>query len=46
MDDIVNALKANGYIQKEIDKIMIHYQYAIDNAIPYPLYYALSKHVI
>lgn len=43
MDDISKLLKQNGFTQSEITKFNTYYQYAIDNKIPYPYYYALSK---
>lgn len=43
MEDIKPLLKANGYTQKEIEKISSYYEYAVTNNIPYPYYYAISK---
>jgi len=41
--DIKSVLKQYKFKKSEIDTIMKNYQYAIDNKILYPLYYAISK---
>jgi len=43
MTTIKDGLVANGFSQKEIDKFVNYYNYANDNKIPYPYYYAMAK---
>lgn len=43
MQEIKSSLKANGFSQKQIEKFVKYYEYAVDNNIPYPYFYAMTK---
>ena len=43
MNEIKDILKSNGYSQKDIDKFLTHYEYAVNHDLPYPLFYAMAK---
>lgn len=43
MNEIKNALKLNGFSEKEIVNFLSFYNKAIEQNIPYPFFYAMTK---
>ena len=37
------TLRAHGFTNKQIDDLMFNYTTAVENEIPYPMYYAIIK---
>jgi hypothetical protein len=43
MEELKNALKQYNLNNQQVAEILEHFNFAIDNKIPYPIYYAISK---
>jgi hypothetical protein len=37
------TLRAHGFTNKQIEDLMFNYTTAVENEIPYPMYYAIIK---